>query len=297
MDTALLEDFLALARAMNFSRAAETRNMTQPAFSRRIRSLEDALGTPLVNRTTRQIALTPAGRAFQPRAEAIVRMLADARHAALEAAGRTERSLTLAATHALSYTFVPRWLTRVAGPSEVGTLNMVSDSHRQCLRLMQDGEASFFICHRGMTSAPALPEKQFRAHPVGADRLVPLCVPDADGQPRWRLDRAGPEAPFLAYGSASGLHAILETHWAARGCPKLRRAMQSMLAATNLEMAKEGQGVAYLPLSLAEDELALGRLVRAAGDAHDIPVEVVIHRPRARLTSHCERFWDTVTGN
>ena len=58
----------------------------------------------------------------------------------------------------------------------------------QCLRLMQDGEASFFICHRGMTSAPALPEKQFRAHPVGADRLVPLCAPDADGQPRWRLE-------------------------------------------------------------------------------------------------------------
>ena len=62
-------------------------------------------------------------------------------------------------------------------------------------------------------------------------------------------------------------------------------------------LAWTGQGVAYLPLSLAEDELALGRLVRAAGDAHDIPVEVVIHRPRARLTPHCERFWDMVTGN
>ena len=155
----------------------------------------------------------------------------------------------------------------------------------------------FLHLPQGHDLAPALPEKQFRAHPVGADRLVPLCAPDADGQPRWRLDRTEPGAPFLAYGSASGLHTILETHWASRGRPKLRRAMQSMLAATNLEMAKEGQGVAYLPLSLAEDELALGRLVRATDETHDIPVEVVIHRPRARLTPHCERFWDMVTGN
>lgn len=48
MDLALLEDFLELAREMNFSRAAENRNLTQPAFSRRIRTLESAIQTPLL---------------------------------------------------------------------------------------------------------------------------------------------------------------------------------------------------------------------------------------------------------
>ena len=73
MDTTLLDDFLELARELNFSRAAENRNMTQPAFSRRIKSLEEAIQTPLIARTTRQVALTAAGKAFQPRAEALVR--------------------------------------------------------------------------------------------------------------------------------------------------------------------------------------------------------------------------------
>ncbi|KAB1898868.1 LysR family transcriptional regulator, partial [Micromonospora sp. AMSO1212t] len=45
-----LEDFIALAGTRSFSQAAEKRFVTQPAFSRRIRSLEDALGLTLVNR-------------------------------------------------------------------------------------------------------------------------------------------------------------------------------------------------------------------------------------------------------
>jgi DNA-binding transcriptional LysR family regulator len=45
MDLDWLKDFLVLAEKRNFSRAADARNVTQPAFSRRIRALEDWIGT------------------------------------------------------------------------------------------------------------------------------------------------------------------------------------------------------------------------------------------------------------
>ena len=48
MQTAWLEDFVALAATRSFSRAAEQRHLTQPAFGRRIRSLEQWAGTALV---------------------------------------------------------------------------------------------------------------------------------------------------------------------------------------------------------------------------------------------------------
>lgn len=296
MNLMLLEDFLELARELNFSRAAENRNMTQPAFSRRIKSLENTLQTPLVSRTTRHVVLTPAGEAFQPRAATIVRLVTDARLVALEAAGRARRSLNLAATHALSYTFVPSWLMQVAGPAEVGTLNMVSDTLLQCTLLMQRGEVSFFICHKGLESTQNLPDTQFRFHRIGSDRLIPLCAPGKDGRPLWTLGDSKAEVPFISYASASGLHAILESHWATYGRPSIRPAMSSVLASTNLEMAKEGQGVAYLPMSLANTELDRGLLVRAyADERQEIPVQVVIYRPRSRLSRHCEDFWKTVT--
>lgn len=295
MDTTLFDDFLELARELNFSRAAEKRNMTQPAFSRRIKNLEEAVQTPLILRTTRQVSLTPAGKAFLPRAEAIVRILSDARAEALEAAGQAQRILNLAATHALSYTFVPKWLMQVGGPAEIGALNMVSDTHRQCVRLLQNGDVNFFISHRSPESADDLPQKQFRCHPIGSDRLVPLCAADPDGRPIWTLASGAADIPFIAYAVASGLHAILEAHWAQHGRPNITPTMNSVLAATNLEMAKEGQGVAYLPHSLAEGDIERGKLVRAGGEAMDVPVQLVIYRPRSRMSPQCETFWSNVT--
>ena len=56
--------FIALADELHFNRAADRLSVTQSAFSRRIRELEESLGTTLVKRTTRRVALTDAGQAF-----------------------------------------------------------------------------------------------------------------------------------------------------------------------------------------------------------------------------------------
>ena len=73
MDLVWLEDFLAIAEEGGFSRAAKRRHVTQPALSRRIRSLEEWLGTPLFERSTHTITLTPAGESFRPVAEDVLR--------------------------------------------------------------------------------------------------------------------------------------------------------------------------------------------------------------------------------
>lgn len=58
MNLTWLEDFLGLASSGNFSRAAGERNMTQSAFSRRVRALEEWLGVALFDRTTHTVTLT-----------------------------------------------------------------------------------------------------------------------------------------------------------------------------------------------------------------------------------------------
>lgn len=275
MDLSKVADFLALARALNFSRAAEARNMTQPAFSRRIRALEAEVGARLITRTTRSVTLTEAGRAFLPRAEALLRMAEEARSEALAAAGLAQRSLTLAATHALSYTFVPRWLMDRLGPEALGTLNLVSDSFEACHHLLAQGKAHFMIAHRGLDQTEAS-----RAQVIGRDALVPFSAPDGQGAPLWT---AGPGAPLLAYAPASGLHALM------RDVPG-KVQLRSMLAATNLELARSGQGIAWLPLSLAQSAVAEGALVRADPQA-EIPMQIVLMRSGHRLSPHCEAIW------
>ncbi|HEY0885198.1 MAG TPA: LysR family transcriptional regulator, partial [Ramlibacter sp.] len=61
METKWLEDFVSLAETRSFSRSAQLRHVTQPAFSRRIQALEAWAGTDLVDRSSYPTRLTPAG--------------------------------------------------------------------------------------------------------------------------------------------------------------------------------------------------------------------------------------------
>lgn len=299
MELDWLEDFTALAAAQSFSRAAEMRHITQPAFSRRIRLLENWVGTPLFQRLPRRILLTPAGEQFRTPVEDILRDLRQARAEALDAAGRTQTALAIAATHALSFTFFPHWARTKAPVTQLGALNLLSDSMEACEEMMLRGEASFLLCHRHADAEGRLPARQFRFLHVGEDVLVPLSAPDASGQPRWRLSAEGdaPPVPHLAYAAPSGLGRILAADWRRRGLAfNLEPAMTARLAATLLSMAEAGRGMAWLPLSLAEDSLARGTLVRVGDRLFDTPVEIVLYRPAARLGQTAERFWAGLHG-
>lgn len=60
----LIHSFLIVAQELNFRRSAERLHLDQSALTRRIQKLEAALGFKLLERTTREVALTPAGRSF-----------------------------------------------------------------------------------------------------------------------------------------------------------------------------------------------------------------------------------------
>ncbi len=64
--------FLAAAKALSFTRAAELCHVSQPALTTAIKKLEAQLGSPLFHREGRQIALTEFGRRMQPHLSQIV---------------------------------------------------------------------------------------------------------------------------------------------------------------------------------------------------------------------------------
>src|SRR5216110_1533696 len=110
MNMIWLDDFLTLAASGSFSRAAQERHMTQPAFSRRIRALEEWLGVVLVDRTTHPATLTEPGEWLRSLAQDLLARVARMPDEALAVADASSATLRIASTHALSLTFMPGWL-------------------------------------------------------------------------------------------------------------------------------------------------------------------------------------------
>ena len=291
MELIWFEDYLALAETLNFTRAAEARHVTQPAFSRRIRALERWVGADLFTRTTHGVALTPAGAHFHNQAEILTRALNQLRRDTLDVSGRGARHLSIAATHALSFTFFPKWVRSNERVLALGNLNLISDSMQACEQLMLRGDAQFLLCHYHRNMSSRLESRQFKSIVVGADTLVALSAPRRNRVPRWRL-RGGKPVKYLAYSAQSGLGRIVAARWGTKDRPfTLETIFTSHLAATLLSMARAGDGVAWLPRTLAEEDISAGRLVEAGDADLEIPIEIRLFRPIARQGQAAESVW------
>lgn len=293
MNLTWLEDFLALVATGNFSRAAERRHMTQPAFSRRIRALEEWLGVALFDRASQPATLTEAGRWFRDAAQDMLARVARLPDAAQSIASGASGTLRFAATHALSLTFLPAWLRGLESASPLGAVQLVSDVLQRCETLMEQGRVQFLLCHAHAQMPGRLDRAGFRSVVVGHDALVPACAPEIALAATPRAEAA---IPLLDYSAESGLG-------------RLTRALRPMttaglrfdvvftahLATVLRPMALQGRGLAWLPRSLIEADLEAGRLVEAIALAPPLPVEIRLYRRGDVESDVAERFWSAVT--
>ena len=112
MDIEWLEDFLVLSDLSSFTRAAQMRNVTQSAFSRRIRSLEEWVGIPLIDRDTVPPRLTMAGHLFRDSAREMVRQLQEAR-IALGHRTQAFSGIKFFVSQTLAQHFLPEWFAKL----------------------------------------------------------------------------------------------------------------------------------------------------------------------------------------
>lgn len=280
MNLSWLEDFLALAATGNFSRAAEERHMTQPAFSRRVRALEEWLGVELFDRSTQPARLTVAGEWFRPRAEDLLARVARLPPEARATVEANAATLRLAATHALSLTFVPRWLQALEPHVGHGPIRLVSDVLERCEKLLADHQVQFVIAHAPAGGRGALDAAGVPSLGIGTDMLLPVQAPGAPG------------GALLQFSDESGLGRIVrQTVGGELAGAGLQAVFTAHLASVLKSMALDGRGLAWLPESLVREDLAAGRL-EVAGPPHwRIAIEVRLYRDPAPLGAHAEAFW------
>jgi DNA-binding transcriptional LysR family regulator len=293
-----LEDFVALAYTRSFSRAAELRHVTHPAFGRRIKALEDWAGTPLLERGSSPVQLTAAGHSLLEHAQQTTQAFAHARDALQGAAGRQQRTVTLATGRTLARTLVADWLRQLQPllDSAQGELVVRTRSLGETQLMLEREEADFMLAYHHPLLSVRLNARQYSHRTLAQDRLVPLTRCDALGQPthRWNPATPGNPLPWLAYANTLALGRLLSDHLANHPqAPRLRRVVDCDSADALLEYALQGLGVAWLPWSLAGAACRAGQLCVLGNEALAVDFEVRLYRAKRPLSPLAEAVWQT----
>lgn len=295
MEINWIEDFMTLCVTRNFSRAAETRNVSQPAFSRRIRNLEYWVGTPLLDRSVFPIALTPAGEAFRKRAEDVLRSLQYAREEARGMVARPDEVISFASLHTLGINFFPRWLTGIEAALGRLKTRVLPDNLSGCVEALISGSCDVMLCYSHPGVVMSLDAARFPSVLLAQDRILSVSAPDAQGRPR-HDPGAGTAVPYLCYSPESFLGRLVNPLVEAQGLKqRLVFHYENAMAEALKSAALAGSGVAWLPELAIRDELARGALLPVGPAEFGLPVSVRLYRMRDPAGAEVERLWTHVT--
>ncbi len=265
METKWLEDFVSLAETRSFSRSAQLRHVTQPAFSRRIQALEAWAGTDLVDRSSYPTRLTAAGKTLYDQALEMLQALHNTRSTLRAHGSSSQDMIEFAVPHTLAFTFFPAWVSSLRtlfGPfkSRLIALNV----HDAVMRLAE-GSCDLLITYHHASQPAQLDAQRYDMVVLGQEVLAPYSKPDAQGQPLHALPgRVAQPLPYLGYAPGAylgGLTDILLKQ--AASTIHLDRVYETDMAEGLKAMALEGHGLAFLPFSAVARDLGKGRLVRA----------------------------------
>ena len=281
METKWLEDFVSLAETRSFSRSAQLRHVTQPAFSRRIQALEAWAGTDLVDRSSYPTRLTLAGETLYAQSLDMLQGLQSTRAMLRGHTAAGQDVVEFAVPHTLAFTFFPAWVSSLSdkfGPlkSRLIALNV----HDAVMRLVE-GSCDLLIAYHHDSQPFQLDPGRYEMLTLGQELMAPYVKPAADGKPLYSLPgQAAQPLPYLGYAPGAYLGRVVDMLLKQSSTAiHLDRVYETDMAEGLKAMALEGHGIAFLPLSAVKKEVRAKKLV-SAGAGLDMLMEVRIYRER-----------------
>ena len=301
METKWLEDFVSLAETRSFSRSAQLRHVTQPAFSRRIQALEAWAGIDLVDRSSYPTRLTPAGETFHSQALDILGSLQSTRNMMRSHQVAGQDMIEFAVPHSLAFTFFPHWVMDLRKNFGAVKSRLIALNVHDAVMHLTEGSCDLLIAYHHPSQPLQLNPDRYEMLSLGHETLAAYAKADADGQPMFRLPGTPTQqVPFLSYASGAYLGRLVEQIVKLSPAPLNLDAIYETDMAEGLKaMALEGHGLAFLPGSSVKKELKSKRLVRAAAAGScELSMEVRIYRERPEMARHtkpgAQALWEFV---
>ena len=266
METKWLEDFVSLAETRSFSRSAQLRHVTQPAFSRRIQSLEAWAGADLVDRSSYPTKLTPAGETLYAQALELLQSLQNTRAMLRGHNSAGQDFIEFAVPHTLAFTFFPSWVAGLRdGFGPIKSRLIALNVHDAAMRLVEGG-CDLLITYHHPSQPLQLDAERYEMVVLGQEVIAPYAKAGSDGQAVFSFPgTAAWPRPYLGYAPGAYLGGI--TDWILKQSKTpihLERVYETDMAEGLKVMALEGHGIAFLPQSAVRKDVQAGMLVEVS---------------------------------
>jgi DNA-binding transcriptional LysR family regulator len=277
MDLRWLEDVLVLLEEGNMTRAANRRNITQPAFSRRIRGFEDWLGTPVLDRKVNRVDLSPSLAANEPEIRALTARIHELR-GRISTYDPASTTTTIAAQHASIYSTFPDMALRALQEFPSLKFRVRAGNQRDCVSMFLRGDATMLMFYEAEGAAPLPFGDTVKRGTWGDDRLVPVV----GGSMRYAVAGDGSipgDSPAIIYPEESHFGSMFggaEKPFATRS-QTVNPVYETAFSNGIKELALKGLGVAWLPVSMTHQEIESGALVSLSGRYGSLALNIVLY--------------------
>lgn len=254
-----LEDILAIEQTGSFSGAAEKRRLTQSAFSRRVKQIEEHIGVELFDRSHKPVILKPTTMAQR---EKIVQIAASLRQLVVDLRRGeqiTANRIAIASQHSLTTSLAPSIIQGIQLRGEETYVRLRSANLDECFGLLLSRQADIAIFYVLPVGRVEVRDDYLETAIIGSDRLIPVFARDLSSRFAPNADLAN--LPYVAYPNDVFFGQVMDRHiLPAIAMPAVPMA-ETALTLAAIEMAAVGAAVAWVPASLALERISTGRLV------------------------------------
>lgn len=289
-----LKDFLELARTRSFTKAAENRHVTHPAFGRRIKLLEEWAGVPLVERT-KPVELTADGIIVLEAATDILETMRLLQERLAARKGDAQPDLRIATGVALSVTFFPQWYKEMNENVATFQTRIIAGSNESAIATLANNEADLLLAYSSYHTRLRINPAQFNWLTIAHETLVPISAADENRQPIFTGMKEQSD-PFLAFLPTTALKTIITRHLATlEDKPNLHVVHETDSFSSIVELVASGLGLAWLPYQLCKPAIDSGRVVQIEKPEWLMPVDIALYRKKFSSHPIVDKIWGYYT--
>lgn len=286
IETKWLYDFIALEETRSFTTASDKRNISQSSLTRRIQSLEMAIGFELFDRNSSPISLTEQGRIFLPHSR---NLIDDLEYQVNKLSGKINKNkINIAAAHSLSIYLMPDLLKKIPNASEkvffVESINV-----DEAVANLKEGKSDFIFSfyNEELMSPPFLHKKML------SSKLYLVSGNNAQSQPLFNI-RQDKHIPLLKYADDSYMGRLVNRYLDATDTDDFNTTFVSSMSDLLKRMIMSGYGVGWLPDYSIYQELNRKELSIIGAENHILNMDVYMYRADSRLNASSEQFWQHI---